>query len=70
MFDLIVRNANLPDGRKGIDIGIQGGKIIAVEHNLQAQAGKKSTRPTGWSARPSSIRISTWTPPCRSACRA
>ncbi|MGO7048341.1 amidohydrolase family protein [Rhizobium johnstonii] len=38
MFDLIVRNANLPDGRKSIDIGIQGGKIIAVEHNLQAQA--------------------------------
>ncbi|TBC60875.1 cytosine deaminase (plasmid) [Rhizobium leguminosarum] len=41
MFDLIVRNANLPDGRKGIDIGIQGGKIIAVEHNLQAQAGEE-----------------------------
>ncbi|KZS50950.1 MULTISPECIES: amidohydrolase family protein [Rhizobium] len=37
MFDLIVRNANLPDGRKGVDIGIQGGKIIAVEPNLQAQ---------------------------------
>ncbi|MGR9228812.1 amidohydrolase family protein [Rhizobium leguminosarum] len=41
MFDLIVRNANLPDGRKGIDIGIQGGKIIAVEPNLQAQAGEE-----------------------------
>ncbi|MBY5893256.1 amidohydrolase family protein [Rhizobium leguminosarum] len=38
MFDLIVRNANLPDGRKGIDIGIQGGKIITAEPNLQAQA--------------------------------
>ncbi|NKK80107.1 amidohydrolase family protein [Rhizobium leguminosarum] len=38
MFDLIVRNANLPDGRKGIDIGIQGGKIVAIESNLQAQA--------------------------------
>ncbi|NKL03007.1 amidohydrolase family protein [Rhizobium leguminosarum bv. viciae] len=38
MFDLIVRNANLADGRTGIDIGIQGGKIIAVEPNLQAQA--------------------------------
>ncbi len=37
MFDLIVRNANLPEGRTGIDIGIQGGKIIAVEPNLQAQ---------------------------------
>ncbi|MGO6984795.1 amidohydrolase family protein [Rhizobium leguminosarum] len=38
MFDLIVRNANLPDGRKNIDIGIQGGKIIAVEPSLQARA--------------------------------
>ncbi|NNH64041.1 amidohydrolase family protein [Rhizobium laguerreae] len=41
MLDLIVRNANLPDGRKGIDIGIQSGKIIAVEPNLQAQAGEE-----------------------------
>ncbi|NZD52601.1 amidohydrolase family protein [Rhizobium leguminosarum] len=41
MFDLIVRNANLPDGRKGIDIGIQGGKIIAVEPNLRAQAAEE-----------------------------
>ncbi|MBB3165181.1 cytosine deaminase [Rhizobium laguerreae] len=41
MFDLIVRNANLPDGRKGIDIGIQGGKIIALERNLPAQAGEE-----------------------------
>ncbi|GGD67787.1 amidohydrolase family protein [Rhizobium anhuiense] len=41
MFDLIVRNANLADGRKGVDIGIQGGRIIAVEPNLQAQAGEE-----------------------------
>ncbi|MGO6817801.1 amidohydrolase family protein [Rhizobium leguminosarum] len=41
MFDLIVRNANLPDGRTGIDIGIQGGKIIAVEPNLRAQAAEE-----------------------------
>ncbi|MBY3083217.1 amidohydrolase family protein [Rhizobium laguerreae] len=41
MFDLIVRNANLPDGRTGIDIGIQGGKIIALERNLPAQAGEE-----------------------------
>ncbi|MBY5699446.1 amidohydrolase family protein [Rhizobium leguminosarum] len=38
MFDLIVRNANLPDGRTGIDFGIQGGKIAAVERNLPVQA--------------------------------
>lgn len=41
MFDLIVRNANLPDGSESIDIGIQGGKIIALQHNLQAQAGEE-----------------------------
>ena len=41
MFDLIVRNANLPDGSEGIDIGIQGGKIVAVEPNLQAEAGEE-----------------------------
>ncbi|MCA2411975.1 amidohydrolase family protein (plasmid) [Rhizobium leguminosarum bv. viciae 248] len=41
MFDLIVRNANLPDGRTGVDIGIQGGKIAALERNLQAQAGEE-----------------------------
>ncbi|ARQ62440.1 cytosine deaminase [Rhizobium sophoriradicis] len=38
MFDLIVRNANLPDGRTDIDIGIEGDRIIAVERNLQAHA--------------------------------
>ncbi|MBB4574786.1 amidohydrolase family protein [Rhizobium lentis] len=41
MFDLIVRNANLPDGRTGIDIGIEGGMIVAVERNLQAQAAEE-----------------------------
>ncbi|NTF88159.1 amidohydrolase family protein [Agrobacterium rhizogenes] len=37
-FDLIVRNANLPDGRKGQDIAIAGGKIVAVEPELKAEA--------------------------------
>jgi cytosine/creatinine deaminase len=39
-FDLIVRNATLPDGRSGIDIGIGGGKIVAIEPNLQAETGE------------------------------
>jgi cytosine deaminase len=38
MFDLIIRNANLPNGRSGIDIGIQGGKIVTIEKGLNAQA--------------------------------
>jgi cytosine deaminase len=41
MFDLIIRNANLPDGRKGIDIAVQGGTIAAVEMNIDAIAGEE-----------------------------
>lgn len=38
MLDLIVRNANLPDGRVNIDVGIAEGRILAVEPALQAEA--------------------------------
>ena len=38
MFDLIIRNANLPDGRKGIDIAVKDGKIAAVEASIAAEA--------------------------------
>jgi len=38
MFDLIVRNANLPDGRSGIDIGVQGTKIAEVSTTIEAAA--------------------------------
>jgi len=41
MLDLIIRGANLPDGRQGVDIGIQGGKIAAVEPALKADTGKE-----------------------------
>jgi len=37
-MDLIFRRANLPDGRTGIDIGIEGDRIVAVEPQLQATA--------------------------------
>jgi len=30
MFDLVVRGGNLPDGREGIDIAIEGERIVAV----------------------------------------
>ena len=30
MFDLIIRDANLPDGRTGMDIGIAGGRIATI----------------------------------------
>ncbi|MVO15616.1 amidohydrolase family protein [Parasedimentitalea huanghaiensis] len=38
MFDLILKNATLPDGRTGIDIACQNGTIAAVEPNITAQA--------------------------------
>jgi cytosine deaminase len=41
MLDLIIRGANLPDGRRDIDIGIEGGKIATVEPSLKGSAGKE-----------------------------
>ena len=38
MFDLIVRNANLPDGRSGIDIAVRADKIIEVAPRIAATA--------------------------------
>jgi len=37
-MDLIIRGASLPDGRTGIDIGIEGGRIAVVGPALAAQA--------------------------------
>ena len=36
MLDLIVRHATLPDGRRDIDIGVQGGRIAALRQALAA----------------------------------
>ncbi len=38
MLDLIVRNTNLPDGRKGIDIAIHEGRIVEVSPAIKATA--------------------------------
>jgi cytosine/creatinine deaminase len=40
-MDLILRGANLPDGRTGIDIGIANGRIVAVEPALQAKGARE-----------------------------
>jgi cytosine deaminase len=37
-FDLLVRNANLPDGRTGQDIGVAGGRIVAIAPALKGEA--------------------------------
>jgi cytosine deaminase len=39
MLDMIIRGANLADGRNNIDIGIRSDRIVAVEANLAAEAG-------------------------------
>ncbi|NVK15875.1 MAG: amidohydrolase family protein [Rhodobacteraceae bacterium] len=38
MFDLIVRNASLTDGQKGVDIACKDGRIAAVEASITAEA--------------------------------
>ena len=37
-MDLILRGATLPDGRRGMDIGVAGGRIAAVAPRLEARA--------------------------------
>ena len=38
MLDLLLKHCQLPDGRKNVDIGVQGGRIVAIQTALQAQA--------------------------------
>ena len=40
-MDLILRGANLPDGRTGLDIGLEKGRIAAVEPALQAKGRRE-----------------------------
>ena len=39
-FDLVIRNATLPDGRKRQDVGVAAGRIAAIGPNLAAEAGE------------------------------
>ena len=41
MFDLVIRGANLPDGREGVDIAIQGERIADVGPALAGDAGQE-----------------------------
>ena len=40
-MDLILRGANLPDGRTGLDIGIANGKIAALETRLAVEGARE-----------------------------
>jgi cytosine deaminase len=39
-IDLLVKNARLADGRAGMDIACEGGRILAVEPGIEAEAGR------------------------------
>ncbi len=60
MFDLLVKGGTLPDGTVA-DIGIIGNRIAAVGR-LEGDAGWVIDATGDLCRRPSSIRISTWTP--------
>ncbi len=39
-IDLLVKDATLPDGRTGQDVAVAGGRIVAVEPGIAAEAGR------------------------------
>lgn len=40
MLDLLIQNATLPDGRRGMAVAVQGGRIVEVAPALQASAAE------------------------------
>jgi cytosine deaminase len=40
-MDLVIRNASLPDGRRHIDVAIEGGRIAAVGEQLAAKGARE-----------------------------
>ena len=38
MLDLLIRNASRPDGRTAMSVGVQAGRIVAVEPGWTAPA--------------------------------
>jgi len=40
-MDVVIRNANLPDGQRGVDIAIEDGRIAAVGPALQAKGAQE-----------------------------
>ncbi|KQT85282.1 amidohydrolase family protein [Aurantimonas sp. Leaf443] len=46
MFDLVLRNANLADGRSGLDIAVADGRIAAIGRGIEAR-GREEVDATG-----------------------
>ena len=40
MLDLLIKGANLPDGREGHDLAIQDGRFVEVARAIEASAGQ------------------------------
>ena len=51
MLDLIIRNANLPDGRTGVDIAVANGLVSEVAPAIEAPAYREIDA-TGWLVSP------------------
>ena len=51
MFELLVKNATLPDGRSGIDIACNKGEIVALENGISAET-KVTIDAKGWLVAP------------------
>ena len=69
---MLIRNVTLPDGRSGLDVLVQAGRIAAIAPEparARGRAGDRRRR-ASCSARPSSTRTSTWTRRSATACRA
>jgi len=41
MLDLLIKNANLPDGRTGVDIAVDKGRIVEVGPRVEVQADRE-----------------------------
>ena len=51
MLDLLIRNAALPDGREGVDIAVEGGRIAEVGRGIDAPA-RETLALDGWLVSP------------------
>jgi len=47
MFDFLVKNASLPDGKEGIDVACKNGLITSVEKNISGEA-RETIDANGW----------------------
>ena len=42
MLDLLITRASLPDGRTNMSVGVQDGRIVAVDEGLSARGPERA----------------------------